>query len=198
MKEVIGLDFDGVIGDIEYALQVGLMQMCGRTFPRGTINAYGLQDDLQLTNKEVDCLIDQYINSREITMQTPLLPGAREFILELLEHQPLLVITARKNLALVKQLLNKYFCLLHDEDLKIEFARSGTKGRLMREMGITVFVDDYWKNLIDAAEWGVRPVLVDQTWNRKPLPGHKRLAELTWRIKNLNELKPLLNGKPND
>lgn len=178
MKETIGLDFDGVIGDIEYALQISMVKMCGRSFERGIIQMYGLQDDLNLTEKEVDCLIDQYVNSREVTMQTPLLPGAHEFILELLEHQPLIVITARKNLSLVRQLLNKYFCLPHENDLKLGFAHSGEKGQLMRNLGVSTFVDDYWKNLIEGAQWGVRPVLVDQTWNRQPLEGHRVFQEL--------------------
>jgi uncharacterized HAD superfamily protein len=193
-KEVIGLDFDGVVGDIEHALWLGMKEMCGRTFEKGCIQQYGLEEDLGLTAEEVDILIDKYACARNITLQTPLLPGVKEFLLELLEHQPLIIITARKDIESVYELMSNYLCIPNSEDIYVDHARSGTKGKLMRELGVTMFVDDYWKNLIDAARWGVRPIILDQTWNRTPLSGHKRLQEMTWRIKDLNELTPLLNG----
>jgi uncharacterized HAD superfamily protein len=193
MRELIGLDFDGVVGDIEHALQIGLQQMCDRTFEKGSIKQYGLEKDLNLTKDEVECLIDNYISTSEITLVMPLLPDVKDFLLELLEHQPVIIVTARPDLVPVRHFLSKYFCLPHKDELILHFARSGTKGKYLKELGVTTFVDDYWKNLIEVAHYGIRPVLVDQTWNQTLPSGHRRLVEMTWRIKSLNELRPLLN-----
>lgn len=163
----LAFDIDGVVADtmaifIELARKkYGLTELS-----KEQMTCYDLHRCLDLEREVIDDLICLTL-SDEYTLQTPPVPGAPEVLTTISEQTPLRFITARIWPESIIQWLEQ---ILPDVSPgRIQVIATGApeaKATVLREMGITAFVDDRLETCIQLAQEGFRPIVFDQPWNR--------------------------------
>ena len=184
---MLSFDMDGVIYDIAVPIAHIATEMLGRPVIREDIITYGLTECLKTDEATVcemirRCQEDHWLRSELI------IPGAREFLNQMSNGMgyPVVVITARPDAKATKE----YLCRELDIDprrVKVKSAHSYEKGKVAYEMGVTHFVDDYFRSLTAVMQEGIRPILFDQPWNQV-WPADCRTWRFVDRVKSWDEL----------
>lgn len=190
----IGLDFDGVIFDMQPVIIEQAMRMFGRETPDGAIPAYSLEEVYGLNWTEVRQLILECQQDRHLLPEL-VMPGAVESLNMMGKSGPIIIITARPNTNPVKEWLRS----LLDVDLRrisVIHSHSVDKGACAHSLGLDAFVDDHHVSLTSMMEHGVRPLLFDQPWNRSMPVGRRRLSAFQ-RVMGWPHLMEIVgNGNP--
>ena len=185
---MIGFDCDGVVYDIAVPIAEIASEMLGRPVVREDITKYGLTECLDTDEDTVKELIRRCQEDHWLRPEL-IIPGAREFLNKQWNEMgyPVVVITARPN----AQVTREYLCqelAVDPRRVKVVTAHSYDKGQIAYQMGLTHFVDDYFKSLNAVMDEGIHPILFDQPWNQVWPDINARTWQLVDRVKNWEEL----------
>ena len=171
---VIGLDIDGVIVDIGYAMLPLLSKFCNRKIEYQDLCFWDLAKALNIDKKTVAVIWEQILES-DLFRNAPPIKGAIEGLSAISKHE-IWLITSRP-----WSTQDVTLSWLHDNMVHydhIVFNRRGDKA----SAGPTfdVFVEDYIEEVYAIAEAGIFTILFDQPWNStSTLPDNCKRA-LNW------------------
>lgn len=174
MNKTVGFDLDGVIFDMEPIIREQALEHFGKEAPDGVITCYSLEEVYGLTYKQVRELILICQEDRHLTPDR-FIPGAQEALTRFAgKGNPVVVITARPIIEPVEKFLREHLDV-DPRKISVHFSHSKDKGQCAYSMGIETFLDDYWESLLSLMNYGIEPLLFNQSWNRE-LPSERSLA----------------------
>ena len=161
----------------DYVLCRLLSEHLGKQIYPEDIQTYHIEDQFPAVSKqEARKIIDKMLEV-ENTMSAPPVEGAFDFLRWYARENDIYIITTRKNTEAVKV----YCESIMDYNTYRKTTFIGTKyekGKICRNLGITYFIDDYMKNIIDLANNGVVPMLFLRNWNRRIISRRSLLSEV--------------------
>lgn len=173
---LLGFDFDGVIAYTDYVICYLLTEHLGYVVAPEDITTYHIEDNFPaIDKKEARVLINKLLEV-EYTMMAPPVEGAFDFLRWYAKSHPINILTTRKNTDAVEIYMASH--VDYNTYKKMQFISTVKKGEVCKELGITHFIDDYMKNIIDLANDGVVPVLFLRNWNKNIPTNRSLLSEL--------------------
>lgn len=180
-QRIIGFDIDGVLTYEEAGGKNIWQKELERYFGGITRQqpSFSFCEAYGLTLAQVEKFMEE--KAVDIFWQVPVQPGCRETLKQLQKLDfTIYLITARdpEYRTVTRQWLKKnklpYTALWFEKN----------KGRLCKELGIELFVDDYWENCTEIGQYGVQVLLMTAHHNEgHPIPPSVR------RVANWNDIK---------
>ncbi len=166
--EALAFDIDGVVADtMEIFVDLVRNKLGLKNFSKDSIIEYELYRCVPAPRDAIDELLCITL-SDEYTMKIPPLPGAKEFLSKLGQVTNLRFVTARIwPESIIKWLYN---LLPEVKQERIEVFATGdpqAKANILKNLGVSVFVEDRLDTCHSLREEGFQVVLFDQPWNRK-------------------------------
>ena len=174
---LIGFDFDSVIVDTGLTMCGILTEELKRQVTPEEIRHYTIEHNfpIEVDSKLAGKIISKTLEAQE-TLQCPPIDGALDFIRWYAKSHPINIITNRRDIEPVKLYLQH--SLDYNTYKKINVYGSHDKGQLCKNLGITHFVDDHIRNIIDLANHGVVPIMILRNWNRWIFTGRENITQL--------------------
>jgi uncharacterized HAD superfamily protein len=183
-KYKIGFDFDGVI----WNANVVLCDIIHKTLkieirPKDVIE-YSIEKLLGITKEEFNKVVDELISVEKTCSINPF-PGVLEFLKDWYNlGNNIHIITARWD----EEPLHLFF-EQHLSDIPICIHRASPKGGIINELGLTHFVDDHLKVIVELANIGVQPIIYDQPYNQ--ISERSLLNQIAWRVFSWADIRKL-------
>lgn len=188
----LAFDIDGVVADtMEVFVQLA-RERCEtlKGLSKEDLVNYDLHSCLKVEPEIVNDLICLTLDD-DHTRQVPPVADAPEVLTELAGHGPLRFITARIWPESIIRWLHSILPAVPRSHIQvIATGAPEAKLKILRDLGVTTFVEDRWETCRMLAEDGLRPLLFDQPWNR----GHST-AEFP-RIHNWQQLRQWIRPVP--
>ena len=168
---IIGFDLDNVLLNFSEALHAHHNATYGTKYERKHVTSIELSKIWNCTIEEALRRISDFYLSSEHWNATPV-DGAVENIKKLKQYHNLHVITAKPEKLKGKTLewLDKHFPRMFDGiHFTNQYHGNGlkrTKGKVCKELGIELFVDDCLENVNDVVSSGIPALLFDAPWNQ--------------------------------
>ena len=167
---IIGFDLDDVILDFHGALHPYYNRRFDTNFIKEHFTNWHVHEVWGCTKEEAERRILDFYQSPEHWQAQPI-AGAVEAIKDLKKSHNLHIVTSKPEDLREKTLewLEKYF---PETFSKIHFAnhlgngQRRSKGEIVKEHGIAVFVEDSLKNAEDVSNHGIPVLLFDSPWNQ--------------------------------
>ena len=190
---MIAFDYDGVINNICPMMAERASAMLGRRFDETEIGVWSWPDSLPISREQRDELYSIYVEN-ESAIDTPFYEGALEFLrwLQVATPYPVVIVTARAKYSDTPTLIRNKLVAAGLNSSKLMVYGRKEKGKLLKDLHVQYFVDDYLGNLVQVANHGIFPIIQDRPWNQLGCGTEFNCNAL--RINNLNELRPLVRN----
>jgi hypothetical protein len=183
---LIGFDFDSIIVDMGLALCCVLTEHLRYQVTLEHIKHYTIEYNFPgMTKEEAKHIIDKAL-SIENALNIPPIDGALDFIKFYAKKYPIYIVTNRTDLRPVDIYLQ--YNMDYNTYNKTKIFSSCEKGILCKELGITHFVDDHIRNIIDLANNGIVPIMLLCNWNKNVFTGRETITQLIRFISNWEDL----------
>ncbi len=184
MGYCVGVDLDDTLMDFNSALCRFYNRHYGGSMSRESVFSFDLELSFNLSTKEVDEMIEQFLGSEEHLSAKPL-AEAVPIVRKLSEQFEIFVVTARPQTANehTYRWLAKHYPFLMD---RVHFTGGYNgqpgipKSEVCRRLELNVFVDDAPKNIQDVEPEVSRAFLIDAPWNQDYRPGPKIRRVFSW------------------
>ena len=187
---LLGFDFDSVIVQTEFTLCGILTEFLGTQVIPEHINYYGLEHNFSsLTPDDVRHIIDKTCGMEE-TLQIPPIDGAFDFLKWYAKSNPIYIITNREDIEPVKVYCSHQ--MGYNTFSKTHFISSKDKGSICGDLGITHFVEDCPRNLINLANNGIVPLMFIRNWNVNLFTGRELITQLIRFIYNWEDVYSMI------
>jgi len=178
-------DIDGVVADtMAVFVELVRKELGIRHFSKDDIVEYELYKCVPAPRETIDEVLCKTL-SDEYTEMIPPMPGAKEFLTRLGKLADLRFVTARVWPDSIIKWLHK---LLPDIDKRriqvVATGDPGAKKRILKDMGVKVFVEDRLDTCCALRKEGFHVILFDQPWNRE--------ADGFFRIRHWKELEKFI------
>lgn len=192
----IGVDLDGCVADIMTPILRFYNSRKGSSFRYADLVTHDIWEVFGTTREEAVREVYSFYEQEEFDV-VPVIGSACVDLNRLKKGNNLLVVTARPQVYQKKTLqwLEKYFDGVFDEVFFTNQFKLGgegqtiTKGKVCREKGIEIMIEDYDKYAVECAEECKRVLLIDQPWNRHFLESRNIV-----RVRNWGEILTKVNG----
>lgn len=162
---VWGFDVDSVVGDLSAVLERVAWEVYGIRVSRAQFTEFRLEQCLPYEPDFVMQWISMALEPRWTERMEPY-PGAVEVLTRLAKSQELRFVTARPEGAPVRTWLLRHLPNVPPERVQMEaVGNSGSKVRVLRQWGVTHFVDDHLETCMELKENGIVPIVFEQPWN---------------------------------
>jgi hypothetical protein len=164
---LIGLDIDGVVADtMEAFIRLARCDYGVDTIVPDDITAFEVEACLDLQPHIVDDIFRRLLGA---PLESGLRPmeHAVEVLLEFAGQAPLTFITARPDHGPIADWL-RYFLgdAIFANARLVAMGDHDDKGRYIRELGLTHFIDDRAETCVNLAAQGITALVFEQPWNR--------------------------------
>jgi uncharacterized protein len=163
----IGFDFDGVIADtVEAFIRIACEQYgyCG--IRPADITHFSVEQCLNMEEGVVETIFLQILHDSVGSGLLPM-PGAIEVLAELTGQSPVTIVTARPQAGPVHHWLQT---VLPDPVWPhirvVAMGDHDDKARHIRDLGLSVFIDDRAETCMHLQQSGIRSIVFSQPWNR--------------------------------
>ena len=169
--DAVAFDIDGVVADtMTLFLEIARAEYNINSIRYEDITCYNLADCLDMAPDVIDRIVTKLLDGNHGMRLRPL-KGAAQVLGRLVEnHRPVVFVTARPYVGT----LAKWFeSVLGLNSSAWEVVATGThdgKAAVLRERGISYFVDDRLETCYGLRDAGIVPVLFKQPWNRVSHP----------------------------
>lgn len=162
---VWGFDVDSVVGDLSAVLERVAWEVYGIKVSRAQFTEFRLEQCLPYEPDFVMEWISMALEPRWTEQMEPY-PGAVEVLTRLAESQELRFVTARPETEPVRTWLLRHLPNVPPGRLRMEaVGNSGSKVRVLRQWGVTHFVDDHLETCVELNDNGIVPIVFEQPWN---------------------------------
>ncbi|MDD3627340.1 MAG: hypothetical protein PHV06_08480 [bacterium] len=191
MKQILGIDIDGVLGNSDVKFREGMERFFNREFRQEDVNEFNYEDAFNLSREEMHRFWDDFSNNGGWLEIEPL-AGAVESIKILKESYRILIVTGRplvlKDVTL--EWLGKYG-IEHDGFYMTNFK---DKFEHLLENGHRPewFIEDHLGFSLGLARNGVKVLLFDYPWNRNLKTED---SENIFRVNGWTDAVNILNGR---
>jgi len=177
----IGFDFDNVISDSSSAICQIIYETFDIKVRPEDFTEYGIEKCLGFSQEQCQVVIDD-LGTMEQTYKLKPISGSIRFIEDWhkLGHD-INVITTRKNEEPLHLFFEKYL-----PDICINVYSANPKTWLIKELGITHFIDDHPGIILQLANEGICPIVYSHPYN---LNLGRRLEKLALRIFSWNDMR---------
>jgi uncharacterized HAD superfamily protein len=177
MKRVLGVDFDDVLVKSGEALARFHNKEYGTSYTKKDVTTYDLSDIWKCTPEEARRRIDEFVSS-DFHREADAVFGAYDSLKLLSDFYDIAIVTGRREREhrdrtvewLTENFLGLYreihFTSHDDPDL----SRRRLKSDVVKELGISAFIDDARGFAADVAASGVPVLLFDTPWNQGAVP----------------------------
>jgi uncharacterized HAD superfamily protein len=168
---MIAFDIDGVVADtMEAFIRVARIEFGIKNLTKEQITSYWLEDCLSLDPEIVEAIVQRLLDD-PLGVQLSPLPGARAALGTLASHGRLTFVTARPTREPIERWLGTLVPNAVSEDLRvIATGRHAAKAGVLRELGLSYFVEDHLDTCRELCEQGINAIVFDQPWNRDYTP----------------------------
>lgn len=177
----IGFDMDGVIAESNELLCQVINEILGMNVVPNDFTEYGIEKCLGLSQEQVQTIVDEFCTVEQTCKLKPM-SGAIEFLQDWhkLGHD-IHIITNRKNEEPLYLFFEKYL-----PNICINIHHANPKGRLIKKLGCSHFIDDRPLTILDLANEGIYPIIYSQPYN---LNLGRRLEKLALRIFSWGDMR---------
>lgn len=184
----LSFDFDNVISDSSSALCQIIYEIFDIKVRPEDFTEYGIEKCLGFSKEQCQVVIDEFCTVEQTCKLKPI-SGAIDFILDWHElGHNINVITTRKNEEPLHLFFEKYL-----PDICINVYSANPKTSLIKELGITHFVDDHPEIVLQLANEGICPIVYSHPYN---LNLGRRLEKLALRVFNWDDMRrKFIEGK---
>jgi 5'(3')-deoxyribonucleotidase len=167
----VAFDIDGVFADtMRLFLDIAHQEFNVDGIRYKDITSYNLTDCLDIEPKIIDAVVTRILDGNYSASLKPI-AGAPDVLSRLgRRFGPVIFVTARPYLGPICDWVRKTLAL--DPNL-VEVISSGShegKTDILLEKNISCFIEDRLETCFTLQDVGVRPVLFQQPWNRRPHP----------------------------
>lgn len=167
----LGFDIDGVVADtMRLFLDIARDEYGINNIGYEDITCYTLSDCLELAPEVIEGVVERILNGGYRSPLMPIADAPRVLGRVSRTNNPVLFVTARPYQGPIRDWILEELPVEPDG---IEVVTTGTyegKSEILRERGISVFVEDRLETCFDLQRAGITPILFRQPWNRKPHP----------------------------
>lgn len=188
-RRLWGFDIDSVVGNLSAILERVAWEEFGLRVSSKQFTDFHLDRCLPFDKEFIIRWISRALEP-EWTLRMEPYPEAVDVLKGLALRQPLLFVTARPEKTVIREWLVRRLHCVAQERIKIEAVGAfNTKVPVLKEWGVTHFVEDRLETCVLLAENGIVPVVFEQPWNsgRHSFP----------RVKDWRELKRLISEAEN-
>lgn len=192
-KAIWGFDIDSVVGDLSAVLEQVAWEEFGVRVSRTQFTEFHLEKCLPLGEEFIMKWITKALEPKWTLRMEPY-PQAVEVLEELALSQPLYFVTARPEKSAISKWLFTHLGSVTQERIKIEAVGIlNTKVPVLRQWGVTHFVEDRLETCELLSRNGIIPVVFEQPWNagRHSFPSVRDWMELKRLIVGSNNGDPI-------
>jgi hypothetical protein len=177
----IGFDMDGVIAESNELLCQFINEYLDMNVVPNDFIEYGIEKCLGLSQEQVQTIVDEFCTVEQTCKLKPI-SGAIEFLQDWYElgHE-IHVITNRKNEEPLYLFFEKYL-----PEICINIHHANPKTWLIKELGITHFIDDCPAVILSLANAGICPIIYSHLYN---LNLGRRLEKLVLRVFSWDDMR---------
>jgi len=162
---VWGFDVDSVVGDLSAVLERVAWEVYGIKVSRTQFTEFRLERCLPYEPDFIMQWISLALEPQWTARMEPY-PGAVEVLTGLAKSQSLRFVTARADDGPVRRWLLRHLPQVPAWRLQVEaVGSSGSKVRVLRQWGVTHFVEDRLETCRELQENGIVPIVFEQPWN---------------------------------
>ncbi len=163
-----GFDIDGVVADTMGSfIRIAKDDYGINTIKKENITSYWLEQCLPIPDHIIGEIIEKILADPFGTGLKPI-PGAIETLEALAAYAPLTFVTARPNGKPIEEWLRKQLAGVPPEMIRVTATgEHSAKASLLKEIGISYFVEDHLETCLEIAREGITAIVFDQPWNRQ-------------------------------
>ncbi len=167
----LAFDIDGVVADtMSLFLDIAREKHGVRDVTKQDMTCYMLEECLPIGRHLVEDIVGDMLSGNYGFPLKPL-PGARKGLEKVWKAAgSLLFVTARPEGDLIREWLHEILDVPEEDMAVIATGDFEAKARALLESGKTWFVEDRLETCFLLDREGIRPVVFEQPWNRKPHP----------------------------
>lgn len=165
---VIGIDIDDTVSKtnerlIEYAIKYDKEHLKGKGFKNR--NAYSFMDMFYWSVLDVDGFL-KYVRSSRLFLEVDPIKDSVTYINKMYDEENKIVfITRRQNSFRIKMMTKKWL-KMHGFKYHKLVLDAKKKGEICDKEGVSFFVDNDLKNILDAKDYGINAVLMEDKYNK--------------------------------
>jgi uncharacterized protein len=175
----VAFDIDGVIADtMTLFLDIAREDYEIEGYQLSDITCYELEKCLDIDRDILEEITGKILDGR---YRSPLkiMPDAQEVLFRLADcHSPILLVTARPYMGPMGEWIGETLGLTEQQVDVVTTGSFESKAEVLLERNISFFVEDRLETCFHLENFGVRPVVFQQPWNRRP---HRFIEVDGWR-----------------
>jgi uncharacterized HAD superfamily protein len=176
MKKILGVDFDDVLFQCDAALLEYHVARGGEPYSLAERNTFTLEPVWNCSAEEVQRRLDEF-SETVFHKNAAIVSGAHDALATLNKTYEIIIVTGRADSArtptlewLEKNLLGLYREIHFANHVYGDPARRRQKSDILKEFGVTAFIEDAPHFAAEVAGAGIPVFLLDTPWNRAETP----------------------------
>ena len=167
----LGFDIDGVVADTMHLfLDIAREDFNIPGLRYEDITCYMLEECLNLEEAVIESIVVKLLDGSRDAGLRPI-PGAPEVLKRLgADHGPVRFVTARPDDEAIREWMHRIMPLPPSHLDIVATGSFEAKATVLREKGVSHFVEDRLETCFLLQEEGLTPILFKQPWNREPHP----------------------------
>jgi len=182
---LLGFDVDSTLIRTDLVLLDLIAKKLGYQVSPDLFHTYDIQACCpSLSTEDVNDII-YAVGEMEHTFKIPPYSGAMDFLRWYAKTHPIYIITNRCNTETVYAYLQHHLDKKTYDRVKIFHAKE--KGKLAKSLGITHFIEDHILHIVNLANYGIIPIMMEQNWNKK-LSHSSLLRDLIYVVRSWEDI----------